>query len=363
MSRLSAILLGCFAAYAALYYYFQLGHYRGAGDGFAIWSYGQVLHAEGAAALYDETRLHAQQVALGMAPADHNPFPYPPLFLPLVWPLGFVAFIPAMVAWVGLTLAAFAVASSTRPGWVWAALLLPVTTVTVIAGQTGFLTGALLVGALRVLPRRPGLAGVLLGVLAFKPTLGLLVPVALVACGAWRTIAAATLTVVGLAGLVSVAFGVEVWGEWLGALPGYMERFDRTSLRYELMPTTTAALLGQGFSRGAAQVGQAAACLVAVLATWRVFRQGASPRALVVLTAATFVATPHAFVYDMPMLGGATLLWVQAGVRGWERALAVVLLCLPVPMLWSPVTLGPVLLLPALLLAFVGCSRAQNQGS
>ena len=48
-------------------------------------------------------------------------------------------------------------------------------------GQNGFLTAALLGGALHWLDRRPWLAGVLIGCLAYKPQFGVLIPVALLA--------------------------------------------------------------------------------------------------------------------------------------------------------------------------------------
>ena len=78
-------------------------------------------------------------------------------------------------------------------------------------GQNGFLTAALLGGALHLLDRRPWLAGVLFGCLAYKPQFGVLIPFALLAggtlehdrCGgshrcwrwspsAWRCLAAAS---------------------------------------------------------------------------------------------------------------------------------------------------------------------------
>ena len=64
-----------------------------------------------------------------------------------------------------------------------------------MVGQNGFVTAALLGGALIFMERRPLLAGGLIGLLSFKPHLGILIPVALVAGGHWRVIAAAAVTV------------------------------------------------------------------------------------------------------------------------------------------------------------------------
>ena len=85
----------------------------------------------------------------------------------------------------------------------WLAAAFPAVFVNVGHGQNGFLTAALLGGALHWLDRRPWLAGVLIGLLAYKPQFGVLIPIALLAGGRWRTIGAAAATV---AALVAVSF-------------------------------------------------------------------------------------------------------------------------------------------------------------
>ncbi len=51
-------------------------------------------------------------------------------------------------------------------------------------GQNGFLTAALLGGALHWLDRKPWLAGILIGMLAYKPQFGVLIPIAFWPAGA-----------------------------------------------------------------------------------------------------------------------------------------------------------------------------------
>ena len=87
----------------------------------------------------------------------------------------------------------------------------PAVVVNIGHGQNGFLTAALLGGALHLLDRRPWLAGVLIGCLAYKPQFGVLIPVALLAGGRWSTIAAAAATV---AALVAVSFATLGGGVW-----------------------------------------------------------------------------------------------------------------------------------------------------
>src|SRR5258708_1533102 len=78
-------------------------------------------------------------------------------------------------------------------------------------GQNGFLTAALLGGALHWLDRRPWLAGLLIGCLAYKPQFGVLIPIALLAGGRWRTIGAAMVTVAALVAISFVTLGGGVW--------------------------------------------------------------------------------------------------------------------------------------------------------
>ena len=82
-------------------------------------------------------------------------------------------------------------------------------------GQNGFLTAALIGGALVMLDRRPLLAGVLFGLLAYKPQFGLMVPLVLAVSGRWRCFAAAAATVALLALATTAAFGPQIWHAFL----------------------------------------------------------------------------------------------------------------------------------------------------
>src|SRR5258705_13552814 len=68
-------------------------------------------------------------------------------------------------------------------------------------GQNGFLTAALLGAALHWLDRRPWLAGLFIGCLAYKPQFGVLISIALLAGQRWSPIGAAILTAAALVGL------------------------------------------------------------------------------------------------------------------------------------------------------------------
>ncbi|MEI4594850.1 glycosyltransferase 87 family protein, partial [Klebsiella pneumoniae] len=73
------------------------------------------------------------------------------------------------------------------------------------------LTAALIGFGMALLKRKPALAGLCLGLLAYKPQFGVLIPLALVAGGHARAFAAAALTVALMAILTTALYGVEVW--------------------------------------------------------------------------------------------------------------------------------------------------------
>lgn len=335
MSRLAAVLAGLAVAYAALYYTIQLPDAWRAGDFAALWSYGQVLREHGAATLYDPAGLQRAQTALGMAADERNPFPYPPGILPLLAPLGLLSFGWAYGTWIVLGLGLYIWACPGRLRWV--ALIAPGTTIEVIAGQTGLLSGALFLGGLRLVSTRPWLAGALFGVLTFKPQLGILVPVALIAMRAWRAVAGAVLSAGALTAVALLLYGADLGSRWVGMLPAYATDFAQRSVRYGMMPTVTAnaAMLNAPIALGHA--AQGVAILVAGAAAFTAFRRRppGAPEWLL-LAAATFLATPHAFVYDMPLLTGAALAY--GSVDGCRRWVMPAMLALPAAMLWS----GPV---------------------
>jgi alpha-1,2-mannosyltransferase len=84
-------------------------------------------------------------------------------------------------------------------------------------GHNGFLTAALIGAALVNLDRRPWLAGLLLGLMVYKPQFGILFPLVLAATGRWRSFAAAAATVAALALITTLVFGVSVWDAFLAS--------------------------------------------------------------------------------------------------------------------------------------------------
>jgi hypothetical protein len=303
-----------------------------------------------------------------------HPWVYPPFALLLALPFGMM---PWAFSYYGFQALSFAgMAAALRPwaaDWRQYALILagvtlcPATAYTLGSGQNSFLSAALLLGGAWYMGARPFLAGVLFGLLAFKPQLGLLIPVALVAASAWRAFAGATVTVLVLFLVSLVVPGLEIWRGFLHLYLGGDQAPRQWVELYGQSVFTYLNLAGAG--AGAANAGQGLALLIGAACTWCAFRRPYSfQRRLLVLLYAISFASPHFGDYDAVLMGvGAMLLLVRGepGFGGmWVAALACLTWCSTainppylflktLPALFPPAELTPVFVLALLIyLAF-----------
>ena len=175
------------------------------------------------AAAYEWTLHKAAEVrAVGHAFANYYGWHYPPPFLFVAAALATLPYLVAALVWLAATLTAYAATLGgilrSRAG-ILLALGFPAALWNVTAGQNGFLTAALIGGTLGLLERRPALAGLCLGFLAYKPQFGLLFPIVLIADRRWLTIAVAALAAGGLAAASWLAFGSASWEAFLHWMP------------------------------------------------------------------------------------------------------------------------------------------------
>jgi len=285
----------------------------GFADFHALWVSGVLAHDGDALINYDDVALHAEQVARGIDAHRFNPFPYPPTFLLLLSPLGALSLPWAFTAFMGASAALYLAAMTLgRVGdWRWwvGVAAAPAGGIALVSGQSGFLSGALAVGGLRLATRWPVLSGVCFGLLAFKPQLGLLIPVALAAAGLWRVILSAAATIVACVALSSLAFGWEIWPAWVHQMAAYAGGYD---VALHLMPTIFAGARQAGAPEGAAMAVQAVATLIVAVVVWRAARGGLGEQAAALTLVGTFLATPHALNYDMPMMTAAIVGFIVA---------------------------------------------------
>jgi hypothetical protein len=304
------------------------------------------------------------------APRPFHPWLYPPHFLLLALPFGLLPFAASYALFMAVTAAVLVAAlwryaPPDRRRWVQlgSLLLCPACSITVISGQNAFLTAALLVAGFGLLPRRPILAGVLLGIATFKPTLWLMVPVALIAARQWRALAGAAAMAAMLALASAAVFGVEMWRQWLEMALSPPADFYSEWLEYGrswgLSVYTCAWVLGA--SHGGATLAQAVATLAAAASVYAAFRRDLAPdRQLAVLLAAAILAGPHVSTYDTLLLAiAAALLFCRALTEGAPLYEITLMLAVWLVPLFNPPRATPLgLMTPVLVALFIAVAMA-----
>jgi hypothetical protein len=151
---------------------------------------------------------------------------------------------------------------------------------------------------------------VLFGLLTYKPQFGLFVPVALLAAGQVRCMAAAAATTLALVVVTTLVFGDGIWLQWLAELPGYQAVFARSTAGHWLMTAALTDMQAIGAPGWLAESAQVLVTAASGAAVWWSFRSGRVALRTEVLLVATALGAPHAFVYDMPMVTAAVALFI-----------------------------------------------------
>ena len=175
---------------------------------------------------FNSVQQYAREQAIFGQATQFYGWHYPPYFLFVAAALAWMPYGLALFVWQAVTLGLYLLAirailkvvapeggatASADPLWLVLALAFPAVLINVGHGHNGFLTAALIGGGLVSLDRRPLVAGILFGLMAYKPQFGLMIPVALAAGGYWRTFMAAAATTVLLTVVTTLVFGMQVW--------------------------------------------------------------------------------------------------------------------------------------------------------
>jgi arabinofuranan 3-O-arabinosyltransferase len=273
------------------------------------WAAGmQALHGN-PAALYDPGELAKIQAALfGPGEAFYPNWPYPPTILLVLAPLALLPYRYAFITWDVATLlgcVAVVYLIVRRRAAIALALAAPFSAWSFLAAYNGFLTASLIGGSLLFLERRPVLAGTFIGCLTYKPQFGVLFPVALVASRHWRAIISAAVTVGVLAAVSIALFGTAAWAAFpsgLFAQTGVNLMADEDS-NWGYLQTVYGLVRYLHGGAGLAWLAQATTAAGLAVIVWLVWRSRVCyALKAATLTAATLIATPYAFAYDMAAL-------------------------------------------------------------
>jgi hypothetical protein len=307
----------------------------------------QALHGHAAAPFDPATQRAAERAMFGSGTQFYG-WHYPPYFLLIAAPLAAMPYLPALAVWQIASALAYlgALWLLLRNGplpalardrlWPLLALGFSAVFVNLTHGHNGFLTAALFAGGLALLDRRPVVAGILFGLLAYKPQFGVLLPLALIAAGRWRTIASATATVAALTLAVTLIFGWQVW-------PAFLEssHFTRTVVLeqggtgFHKIQSVFAWTRLWGGSVALAYAMQAIVSLLSaagIVALWRSDTSFANKAAA--LCFAAVLATPYSLDYDLMILAPALALLTAQGLKQgfapWRTSLLALLWLVPI---------------------------------
>lgn len=290
-----------------------------------VWVAGRTVLAGYPARPYDNA-LHAAAQVAAFGPSDSFlPWPYPPYFLALAALLATMPYLVALAAYQGATLLLYCGATLRaargsglgRRDVLLAALAFPAVAINLLHGHNGFLSAALIAGGALLVPRRPLLAGVLFGLLAYKPQLALAIPVALLAGGHRRAMVSGVLTVLAATVATLAAFGPAPWRAFAGSLAFTRHVvLEMGGLDSYKLQSAFAAVRLLGASVTVAYVAQTAVSgLVLVGLAW-LWRRATDHRLKVAgLIVASLLSTPYAMDYDMAMLGPAIAALASFGIE------------------------------------------------
>jgi alpha-1,2-mannosyltransferase len=288
---------------------------------------------------FDPARQYAREQAIFGPATPFYGWHYPPFFLLVAAALATMPYLLALAVWQGATLALYllalrmivtdgpdeprreetAHAVMPRPDslWLLLALAFPAVFINLGHGHNGFLTAALIGVALARLDRRPALAGMLIGLLAYKPQFGLLFPVVLFASARWRVFMSATATLAALAAITTAVFGSSIWEAFL-ASTGFTRIvvLENGETGWQKIQSVFSAVRMWGGPVPLAYAVQGAVILVLTAAMawlWRAPVDFALKAAGLIIAA--LLATPYSLDYDMTALAPAIAFLAVNGMR------------------------------------------------
>ena len=290
---------------------------------------------------------------------------YPPPFLFVASLLAQLPYSVAFVAWVSVSFLPYLAmmrAIVGKPfGWM-LGIAFPMVFNNALVGQNGFLTAALIGGTLYLIPVRPVLAGVCLGLLSYKPQYGLLFPIVLIAASQWTVFFSAAVTAIGIAFASWLVFGTESWQAFFHWMPMFSQAFltegKATWWKLQSLFSLVRYFGGPEPLAWAFQWVLTASVAVVLALMWR----SRIPYTLkaAALAVGTLLTTPYLFMYDMMVLAVPVAFLVRIGLREGFRPYELPALACALALFFvftfsgTPVGLGIILIVAALVLGRAG---------
>lgn len=273
---------------------------------------------------------------------------YPPFFHFAIFWLALLPYVPAYMMWCALTFLPLALLMwrlAPRSETLWLLAAFPGTFTNLAYGQNGFLSAAFLGGGLCLVARRPVVAGILFGLLTFKPHLGILIPLGLICARQWTAFASAAATTAIVSAASLAVFGMEPWIAFLDNLAGAVGSMSEGLFPLQKMPTLYATLVLLDVDKTVAIVGHGIlAALIVPPVAWVWWKRGPTPAGAALLVTATLFLSPYLYEYDLMVLAVPIGLLAWQGHRDgwlpWEREVLVLAWLTPFVVRISGTNLG-----------------------
>jgi hypothetical protein len=314
-----------------------------------MWLSGKFAVSGNPAQIFDYSTFSAAQLAL----FGHNncpfitPYVYPPIYLFMTYFLGFMPYVIAFGAWVLATLFLYGAAVYSiipRRAAVIAAMSPFCVAANADFGHNAFITAALVGFSLAFLERRPWLSGIFLGLLSYKPHIGVLFPLALLASRNWQALASATMATVVLGIGAAFVFGFEGWAFFLHTLLDRQSTLSPDSAVPLALHSVFGLLRWVETSGRISWGGHLIVAAVVALTVWVAWAKPI-PFSLkaAVLCIGSAMVPPYILFYDLCILSIAVAFLVRDGIsRGFLPGERTVIFICFVALFLVQVPIGPV---------------------
>ena len=341
------------------------------------WVAGDMLLAGAADRIYDRAAFQSWQhdverMGFAWPPSQYYPAVYPPPYYCLTAPLAWLPYRVAAIVWLVLLVAAYGAAASlamrcwsesgtSRQQWLWCAgLIFPAMFFGCVLGQKGSLWLLAISGSVYLLKhQRPLAAGCVAAVLTLKPTLCVLLPVAMLITGQWRFCLGFFGTSLAIYGGSALMLPYTMWHDYLQVVLGASEYQSHAGYRSGWSTSLMTLLSAMGAPKLVSLVVAATGALALLLGCVVQSRKAGSvgpmlqPECLWQLLVGTALLSPHAYFYDLTWLllplGGM----LQSQPRRALRSLAIVWIGM---VLGQAFEFGPAMPAVAMLIV-LGCRR------
>jgi arabinofuranan 3-O-arabinosyltransferase len=334
-----------------------------------VWAAGRLVLDGHPALAYDwDIQKQVEVALLGQNFIGNFAWHYPPPFLFVASLLAQFPYPVAFIGWVSVSLVPYLAVMRAIVGRAFGLLLalaIPMVLNNAMVGQNGFLTAALIGGTLYLMPARPVLSGICLGLLSYKPQYGLLFPLVLIAASQWTVFVTAGIVAAAMATASWLAFGTESWQAFFHWMPMFSQAFltEGKATWWKLQSIFSVVRYFGGTEPLAWAFQWVMTATVAVMLTlmWR-SRISYSLKAAALATG-TLLITPYLFMYDMMVLAIPVAFLVRIGLRSGFRAYELPALGCAVGLvvsfifLGAPVGLGATLIVAGLIVGRCGLWR------